>query len=37
MCDACKKIRNEGILCELHGEEFQDPSLNDCELCFDEE
>jgi predicted transcriptional regulator len=37
MCDACKKIRNEGILCELHGEEFQDPSLNDCEFCFDEE
>jgi predicted transcriptional regulator len=33
MCEICKSLRMEGIICELHNEEYSDKLLSDCELC----
>jgi len=34
MCEVCKLLRRNGIICDLHREEFSEPCLSDCELCL---
>ena len=37
LCEICKSLRKNGMICELHGEEFSDLFLSECELCLKEE
>ena len=37
MCEVCRLLRIEGVLCKLHKEESQDLKLSECKLCLKEE
>lgn len=32
ICDICKTVREEGIICKIHGEAY--PSIGPCKICF---
>lgn len=34
MCEACKTIKKEEILCKLHREEFNFPKNKECDFCY---
>lgn len=37
LCEICKSLRMDGMICELHREDFSDTFLSECELCLKEE
>ncbi len=37
MCEVCRLIRSDKLICNLHANEFSESKLNDCTICFDNE
>ena len=37
MCEVCRLIRSEKLICKLHSDEFYDPILDDCTICLKNE
>lgn len=37
MCDACRLIRSDNLICKLHANEFSESKLNECTMCFKNE
>lgn len=37
MCEVCRLIRSEKIICKLHSDEFYEPGLDECTLCLKKE
>ena len=37
MCEVCRLIRSEKIICKLHSDEFYEPILDECMLCLKKE
>jgi len=37
MCEVCRLIRSEKLICKLHANEFSESKLNDCNMCFKNE
>jgi predicted transcriptional regulator len=34
MCEVCKLIRSEKLICKLHANEFSESILDDCKVCL---
>ncbi len=37
MCEVCRLIRSEKLVCKLHSDEFYEPILDDCTICLKNE
>lgn len=37
MCEVCRLIRSEKLICKLHADEFSEPMLDDCRVCLNNE
>jgi hypothetical protein len=36
MCEICRLIRSDKLICALHANEFPESKLNDCTMCFND-
>ena len=37
MCEVCRLIRRDKLICELHANEFSESKLSECTICFKNE